>query len=499
MRILVAGFQHETNTFAPSKATYDNFLRGEGFPSLKRGDDVLSLRDINIPAGGFINEIQASGHELIPVLWAAACPSAHVTRDTYESIASEITNAALRLTPDAIYLDLHGAMVAEHLDDGEGELIERLRSIVGSDTPIVGSVDFHANVTERMLSLSDGLVGYRTYPHIDMAETGRATARLLTRLTNEPNSMHRAFRRIPFLIPLNGMCTLLEPAKAVFQDLRRIGNEVKIFSCSFTPGFPAADFDECGPVVWAYATDQLTAEGVVDQLYLTIVAQERNWAVQLLSPDDAVKQAIEVAASSEKPVLIADTQDNPHGGGDSNTTGMLRALVRNGAINAALGLICDPSAAIRSAKAGVGNVVRLSLGGTSGVQGDSPFEGDFVVEAICDGRCVLGGPMMRGTEINVGLTVCLRIGGVRTIVSSEKAPMNDRNLYRMAGIEPESMSILVNKSSVHFRADFGPITETVLIAKAPGPVAADPSELPWKRLRPGMRLKPGGPPFVRPN
>lgn len=147
MHILVAGFQHETNTFAPSKAAYENFVRGEGFPAMVRGEDMLALREVNIPAGGFINAALAQGHTVRTVIWAGASPSAHVTRDAYERIAGEIVDAARAGGFDAIYLDLHGAMVAEHLDDGEGELLARVRALVGPGVPVVGSLDLHANVT----------------------------------------------------------------------------------------------------------------------------------------------------------------------------------------------------------------------------------------------------------------------------------------------------------------------------------------------------------------
>jgi microcystin degradation protein MlrC len=162
MRILIAGFQHETNTFAPSKTEYDDFVRGGAFPALARGQDLLGMRDINIPMGGFIGAMADA--ELVPVLWAGATPAAHVSRDAFERIAGEIVSRASGQKVDAIYLDLHGAMVCEHVDDGEGELLDRLRQAVGPRVPIVASLDLHANVTERMLTLADALVAYRPIP-----------------------------------------------------------------------------------------------------------------------------------------------------------------------------------------------------------------------------------------------------------------------------------------------------------------------------------------------
>lgn len=499
MHILVAGFQHETNTFAPSKAGYDNFLRGEGFPALVRGDDVLALREVNIPAGGFINAALADGHRLRPVIWAGASPSAHVTRDAFERITGEIVAAAREGGYDAVYLDLHGAMVTEDHDDGEGEILRRVRAAVGPDTPIVASLDLHANVTAAMLANACALVAFRTYPHVDMADIGeRAYALLQARIAAGPG-WHTAMRRLPFLIPINGMCTLLEPAQGVYADLARLEAATNgVASLSYAPGFPAADFPECGPVVWAHGSDRDAVESAVRTLTEQVAALEADWSPDFLAPDEAVRQAQQLARGASRPVIIADTQDNPGAGGDANTTGLLRALIEADAQNAAIGLMCDPAAVALALAAGLGNTVRLSIGGQSGVPGDPPCEGEFLVEFISEGKTRYAGPMMHGMDADVGPTVRLRHRGVSVIVSSNKAQTLDRNLIRLGGIDPEDLAILVVKSSVHFRADFQPIAQAVLIAKAPGPMQADPADLPWTRLAPGIRIRPQGPAFIPP-
>lgn len=497
MHILIAGFQHETNTFAPTKASYQSFLKGEGHPALCRGVDVMALHDVNIPIGGFINTTLADGHTLSPIIWAAASPSAHVTKDAYERIAGEIIEAVQTGSFDAIYLDLHGAMVCEHLDDGEGELLARLRKITGPATPIIASLDLHANVTEKMLSNADGLIAYRTYPHVDMADTGAAAAKFLRRLIQARKAGQNVacrWRRLPFLIPLNGMCTDMEPARTAYKQIAA-SESGNILSVSFAPGFPAADFPECGAVVWGYGTDAAHLDDVIGTLAAHLTEAESAWAVPFLTPDEAVAQAIDIARSAKRPVIIADTQDNPGAGADSNTMGMLRALIAQNAQEAAIGLIYDPASATAAHEAGKGAKLTLSLGGTSGVPGDSPLKAEFEVETLSDGRLILEGPMMTGVKVDLGPTACLRIGGISVVVSSGKAQMLDRNLFRVAGIEPERMKILVNKSSVHFRADFAPIAETILVSKSPGPMAADPADLPWTRLSSGMRTSPGGKAF----
>ncbi len=264
---------------------------------------------------------------------------------------------------------------------------------------------------------------------------------------------------------------------------------------SFTPGFPAADFPECGGVVWGYGTNQSAIEAAVDSLTNHVNEREADWWIDIHKPDEAVQKAMRESKVGNGPVVIADTQDNPGAGGNSNTTGMLRALVENQAEDAALGVLFDPEAAEAAHKTGVGKTITLGLGGEPAL-GDEPFEGTFTIENLSDGNLTVKGPMMRGAKISLGPTACLRIDGVRVVVGSSKVQMLDRELYRIAGVEPEQMKILVNKSSVHFRADFSPIAHSTIVAESPGPMVADPMNLPWKHLAPGIRIRPNGPVFV---
>jgi microcystin degradation protein MlrC len=268
-----------------------------------------------------------------------------------------------------------------------------------------------------------------------------------------------------------------------------------VVSVSFAPGFPAADFPECGPTVWAYSFSQDEANRAADALYSKLVGDEAQWDVPFLSPDEAAQEAVAVSRAATKPVIIADTQDNPGVGGDSNTMGMVRALLRNGATQAAVGVIWDAEVAAAAHRAGVGARISAALGGRSGVPGDAPLEAVFEVEHLSDGRFRFDGPMLNGMQGELGQVACLRIEGVRIAVSAIKMQVFDRNLFRVAGIEPEQMKILVLKSSVHFRADFEAIADTILVAKAPGPMAADPVDLPWERLHPDIRVRPMGPSF----
>jgi microcystin degradation protein MlrC len=266
---------------------------------------------------------------------------------------------------------------------------------------------------------------------------------------------------------------------------------------SFCPGFPAADFADCGGSVFAYGRNQADAQAALDRLADLIESHERDFDGRIYTPDEGVRLAMELSKGAQKSVIIADTQDNPGAGGDSDTTGMLRALVRNNATRAAIGAIYDPASAKAAHQAGVGATIALALGGKSGIEGDAPFEATFTVEKLSDGKFIAPGPYFGGRAMDMGPSAALRIGDILIVVSSHKAQLADQAMFRYVGIEPTEQAILVNKSSVHFRADFEPIAEKLLICAAPGAMPADPALLPWTKLRAGVRLKPNGPSFAQ--
>ncbi|MFN0186806.1 MAG: M81 family metallopeptidase, partial [Aquabacterium sp.] len=255
-RILIAGYQHETNTFAPSLADWAAFTRGDSFPAFVRGAAMVEqLGHINIPVAGFIDFARSQGWVCVPSCWAGAIPSSYVTTDAFERIAQAIcddTRAARDSGGlDGIYLDLHGAAVAEHALDSEGELLSRLRAIVGPSLPIVASLDLHANVTPLMLAQADALVAYRTYPHVDRADTGARAGELMARRLSAGRREPMAAHRLPYLIPLNAQSTWMEPCRTLYDRLAAIDAAHGTVS-SFCPGFPASDFDGCAPMVWSH-------------------------------------------------------------------------------------------------------------------------------------------------------------------------------------------------------------------------------------------------------
>jgi len=495
-RIAVGGFQHETNTFAPLKATWAMFEEVDGWPGFSRGNDLLpAIEGVHLPITGAVEVLRELGHEIVPLSWCAATPSAHVTEDAFERIAAVLLeDIASAGHLDGIYLDLHGAAVCEHLEDGEGELLRRIRALVGDGMPISVSLDLHANVTEQMVALADVMDAFRTYPHVDMGETGARAARHLDALLRGEGPFHKAMRKPDFLIPLNWGCSYTEPASSLYGMLPEIEAEsgAGLAAISFATGFPMADIREVGPAVFAYGRDRAAAEAAVDVLADAIEAAEPRFAGRIWQPDEAVAEVMRIAGAARRPVILADTQDNSGAGGPSDTTGLLEALIRGKARDAVLGLLNDPEVALQAHEAGEGATICAELGGKSGMPGHRPLAGDYHVLKLGDGHFTGTGPMWHGARMELGPMALLEIQGVRVAVGSVMMQAADQSIFRHLGVEPADEKILALKSSVHFRADFQPICEEILVVEAPGPCAVDPSKLDFKNVRSGLRLKPGG-------
>ena len=491
-RIAHAGFMHETNTFAPLKATWEHFLKAESWPGLMRGQEVLDgLAGFNIGTAGFAEAARAAGHELKPVAWASAVPSSYVTEEAFENMSKIVLEGLDAARPfDAVYLDLHGAMVAEHLEDGEGELVRRVRGLVGPDMPVVASLDLHSNTTDDMLAHSDGLIAYRTYPHVDMAATGKRAYAYLERLLAGGTRPAKARRALPFLMPLTGQCTMEEPMAGVYARLEELERQPGTWHVSFTPGFPPADIWHCGPVVVAYGDDQAAADRAADALYDYILEREPRFKVPFLTPADAIGKAMQ--SNAHRPFVLADVQDNCGAGATSDTTGLLQAMVAHQPDRCVIGLMVDPEAAAAAHAAGEGAEIELALGGKRFTEGDPPFHGRFRVARLGDGKITCTGPMFGGARMNLGPMALLTIGSVGVVVSSNRMQAADQALFRHLGIEPTQQKIIGLKSTVHFRADFVPIAEEVLVVECAGAFVDQPEKLPYRNLRPDVRVSPGG-------
>jgi microcystin degradation protein MlrC len=491
-RIAIGGCQHETNTFSPVLASYADFLAPDAWPGLTRGPALLeAVAGINLPAAGALQELRGLRHECVPLLWCSAQPSGFVTRDAFERISALLLEDLARELPqglDGVYLDLHGAMVAEHCADADGTLLQRVRALVGERMPVVASLDYHANVSPLMASAASALVAYRTYPHVDMAESGARAARCLHDLLAGPRP-YASLRSLDFLVALTAQSTLAEPMRSLLP--RAVALERgPIRSVVVTPGFPLADVAECGPAVYACGRDREAVGEATALLAAAFQECEPDFALELYPIAQAVQSLQRQRPEPGRPAILVDTQDNPGAGGNADTMELIAALVESGLERVLAGVICDPGVAARSHGAGMGGTIECDLGAASGFPGTRPLRAVYHVEALGDGRFTGTGPFYRGARFELGPMALLRTGNVRIAVASRKQQAADRAMFHHLRVEPAEQAVLALKSSVHFRADFADLAGRILVIEAPGPSLADPARLPFRNLRPGVRLAP---------
>ena len=497
-RIAIAGFQHETNTFAPMPTRIEDFRLAGAWPGMMRGAQVLeTFTGLNIPLSGFIDG--GDDMELVPLFWGAAEPGGYVDQGGFDTMVGMITEDLAAAGPlDGVYLDLHGAMVTDDFEDGEGEVLRRVRAVVGKDMPIAVSLDLHGNQTQAFVDLATVVTIYRTYPHIDMAETGARARALLGQVLKRGAPFAKAFRQVDYIVPIQAQSTMHEPCRRIYDDMAALQGG-PVVSIDLATGFPPADIAHCGASLVAYGETQADADGAADKLLAIINDAEKDFNDPLIPTEEAVRQAMVLAETAKKPVAIADPQDNPGAGATGDTTGILEALIKLGARKAALAMLWDPETAARAHEVGIGGTFDATIGGRFPQLGCRPVNAKVTVDALSDGSFMCTGPMYGGSHAELGPMATLLIeengAEVRVVVGSVRTQNADQAFFRHIGIDPTAQDIIVIKSAVHFLADYDPISETVLFADAPG---ANPCKLPqieYKRLRSGVRLGANGPAF----
>ena len=489
--VAIGGLQHETNTFASIQTTLDDFIQSAAWPGLTEGEALFdTFSNSNIAISGFINAAQH--WKLVPLLWAQAEPLGYVQQSAFDHLADRLIdhiNKAPKL--DAIYLDLHGAMVTKEYDDAEAELLGRIRKVVGEEIPIAVSLDLHGNLSPKFFEHASCVTVYRTYPHIDLAATGARAQVLLSQLLERGKPFAKAMRQLDYIIPITAQSTFREPGKSLYAVLPDYAMD-GVLSIDMALGFPPADIPDNGPSVFAYGEEQGAVDYAADQVLLTLQQAESEFENPLLDAIEAVKQAKQLSRTASKPVVIADPQDNPGAGGAGSTTGLIHALLDEGATNACVSAIWDPKTAALAHSAGAGSDIEICLGGRAGEEGNEPIQMLAHVEYINDGVFDFTGAMYEGSTGQLGQCARLRLkrgdADVQVVVASVRCQNADLALFTAFGIVPEQQSILVVKSAVHFLAAYEPIAETVLFAKAVGENLCDLSELPFTKLRKGLRI-----------
>jgi microcystin degradation protein MlrC len=481
-RVLGAGFEHETNTFSGLPTGLDAYT----VRSFYRDDAVASkMRGTRTEIAGFLDACETYGWTPVHPVYASATPSGRVTEEVYEIVAGEITNCLERDGPfDAILLNLHGAMVCEHVDDGEGELLGRVRKLVGPDVPIAVTLDLHANVTDRMAELADVMIAYRTYPHVDQYEIATEAAALIDRTLRGEIKPKTVIARGTMLDGADyGRTTSPGPMTEVLASAAKFQSQPGVLAATVAVGFPWADIHETGPAALVVGNgDDPRYQGMADALIGEVWEKRNRVALETTTVDDALA-AIAVAESAGKPIVLADFGDNPGGGGYGDSTGLLRGMIDAGLEDAVFATIYDPVSVQTCIDNGLGAQVVLALGGKIDPQFGEPIPVTGTVAAVTDGKFKLEGPMMAGVDVNMGPTVVLQVGGIRIIIASARYQAYDLMIFRHARIEPTQAPVIAVKSAHHFRAAFGPIASEIICVDAGGLTSRNYQQFTYEKVR----------------
>jgi microcystin degradation protein MlrC len=448
MRIAICGIRHETNTFSGLRAALSDFR-------VARGDEILGDGPWDV-----FEDV-----EWAPILVANAMPHGLVLQDAFESLAAEIEVGLQQVAPlDAVYLDLHGAMVVESVGDGERELVMRVRKLVGKEIPIAASLDLHGNLAPEVIEQTQILTALRTAPHIDREETRLRAVRLLVRSLREGLRPKNNLVRLPMLLPGEHAATGVEPARSLYESLDGVEKEPGILDASVMIGCAWTDspFTSVGALI--VSEDETRGREVAEELARSLWDQRAYFApdVLTLSVEEAVREAI---ASEEAPVFLSDSGDNLTAGAPGDVPVVLKALLEAGAEDAVVAGIADEAAAEACFEAGEGALVDLSVGGKMDTLNGTPLEIRAEVIRVC------------APDLAVA-----KVGGVQVVLTSMRMPFLTLKAFERARIDPTRHKIVVVKHG-YLAPELKDIAGKAVMAISPGCTTLALETLPYKHIR----------------
>jgi microcystin degradation protein MlrC len=480
-RVLTAELAHETNTFSrlPTgrQAFRDRYV-------LMGDDAIVARRNANTELAGFLDAGHAHGWDVEHILSAAAKPSGKVKRDAFEWLCDPIVNALEHGRFDGILLGLHGATVLDFSDDGEGEVLRRIRAVCGKDMPIAITLDPHANVSPQMCSLADIVVSFCTYPHVDMRETGRRAGAILHR-TMAGEIKPRTIRvSCPMLEETNGGRTDVGPMIARLARAKTYEKQTDVFAVSINAGFASTDITDVGPTVLVTGQgDDAPHVAFAETIAADIWARRHETLNDYLTVEAAAAHAAGFTAENG-PLVIADYADNPGAGAYCDSTALLGALLDERVSNACFGPMVDGDTVLELQQLEIGAISKVVLGGKfDPVFGGGPLvlEGELI--SVSDGNYIGDGPILGGLSRTFGPTAVLRVDGTEILIVTMAKQMLDLQQFKSFGIEPEGKRVIALKSMQHFRAAFEPIAGEVIVCDSGAICTLQYHRLPYRNVR----------------
>ncbi|MEI6811829.1 MAG: M81 family metallopeptidase [Actinomycetes bacterium] len=478
MRVIIAELKQESNTFAPM-TTVEDF---NGFHLLYGHDVIEKLQGTNSEIAGFLNVLKAKGHEAIPMMAAFAVSGGPLTAEAYKFLTERLYSGIRSAGKiDGVLLALHGAMVSVGESDADGAIIEKVREIVGSDVPIMVTMDLHANITKKKIKNSTTISGFRTCPHIDLIETGERAARMLCGILGGTSNPTMAWQKVPMVTPA---CKQIDFKPGSYRDLLQetISLDLRgaIDSSAFTVQ-PWLDIPELG-----YGAIVITENNLSLAKELTSQLAQKMWElrsdlidISLLTPSQAIEIALK---KSSGPVVMSDLADGTGAGSPGDSSAVLAALVAAKPNKRCLVSVCDPEVALLAASVGVGAEISTSIGAKKSFEFCTPTQitATVIRSGVEHFRFTQKG--YNGMRVEMGLCAVLEIGEIRVLVTSLPAFTTDPEFYRCVGLEPSTAQIVVVKSHAQFQDSYDAIASEIIFLDTPGMSSDNVAELPFTKI-----------------
>ena len=480
MRVVMAMMKHETNTFSPVPPPWSRFEEWSAY----FGEDVIqAYGPTNMTLAAYIKLCRDVGAKIISPIAAEAMPSGPVADDAYRLMSDHILEAVAKGC-DAVMLDLHGAMVTESNQDGEGTLLAEVRR-AAPNTPICVTCDLHANLTQAMVDNCDALIGYKTYPHTDMYEVGTTVGQiLLDKLRGDANPV-MSWGRVPVLSQTLRQGTVDEPFKSLIRLTREAEASGEVMAASVFGGFALADIHDAGISCIAIADgEQSAADSVIERLRLEMWEKREEHLYNHEPLEDAVARAKTI---ENGPVILLDHSDNTGSGGNQDVMTVIAEVIRQELQDVAVGGLWDPTAVQKMMEVGIGSTVTLELGGKTDMPSidrkGEPLTVTGKVKALSDGEWVVRGPMYHGLVVQMGPTAVLDTGNMQIVIVSRHHEPWDQGIFLSVGIDPAYKRYILLKSRIHYRAGFGSIAKHTITLDGVGVTTSDNSVLKYRNVR----------------
>lgn len=486
MKVFVAGALHESHSFNSVLTPLSAFEDAE--PGSILGQPGLA--DTRTTEGGIISAARAFDWDLCFPFFAKAAPSGPVAAAAYDTLLARLLDELGKAMPvNGVILALHGSMFAENCPDTEGDMAARVRAVIGPDVPLALTLDCHANVSDLMVKSADIITSYRTTPHTDQRETAERAARLLDDAMHSRSAPHCHVGRLPMMAGLDMGRTVDPdgPMARLHARARQIeARDPDVLEICLNAGFYYGDIAETGPSVVVIGNgDDVRFQQIADDLILEAWATRDYFSLTFLTGPEAVaKAAADRPDLGAGPMILVDFTDGPFGGAHSDGTELLDLLLQADMPGTVIGPILDPQAVTDAAQAGTGATITLAIGGkTDPTYGGPPVTVTGQVSALNDGTYLRKGAYLTGSTGRMGDSACITSGNCHIVIISQRQQPEDREQYRIFGIDPEQANIIALKGQNHFRADFEPIARELVFVDTGCLVAVDYTIFPWNNIR----------------